>query len=221
MSLPELPPPPLGPNWNTWGERLNAFLTKTRDKLRQLTTGESASEDGILMWDRSGEHVVVSLDGVFEPLSYGNNDYAAFYTTATHSAASADTAYAITWENTALSVGIAVDGTHTSRLNFTHKGTFQIDFSCELLSSNSSAKSIYIWPRVNGTDIPFSTIVTSIDTNGSRLVTSRSGIFEVDAGDYLEAMFAVTDTALTIDGSAATAFAPASPSATITVAELR
>jgi hypothetical protein len=188
------------------------------------SSDDRASEDGIILWDSDIEHAVVSLNDVFEPLAYGENVNAAFYTTATHSAASADTAYAITWENTALAndkITIA-SAPNTSRIVFGHAGTYQIDFSAELLSSNSSSKSIYIWPRINGTDIPFSTVVTSIVTNnGDRMVVSRSGIFEVDEDDYLEAMFAVTDTALTIDGSAATAFAPAAPSATIILTEIR
>jgi hypothetical protein len=195
-----------------------------RSNLQFRATGDRASEDGIILWDSTIKHPVVSLDNVFEPLSYGENVNAAFYTTATHSAASIDTAYAITWENTALAndkITIA-DSPNTSRIVFGHAGTYQIDFSAELLSSNSSSKSIYIWPRINGTDIPFSTVVTSIVTNnGDRMVVSRSGIFEVDEDDYLEAMFAVTDTALTIDGSAATAFAPAAPSATIILTEIR
>ena len=88
-------------------------------------------------------------------------------------------------------------------------------------SGNNSDKTIYIWPRINGTDVPFSTMVHSVKNSGESKVVSRSGIFEVDADDYLEAVFAVTDTGLTIDGTAATAFAPAAPSASIIISELR
>jgi hypothetical protein len=172
------------------------------------------------MWDPIEEQVAVSYDGEYKALRYGHSDHMLAYTTATFTAVSADTAYAITWENNPIAEHIAVDDTITSRIVFEHAGTYKVDFSAELLSSNSSSKSIYIWPRINGVDVPFSTIVTSIDSNGNRLVTSRSGIFAVDADDYLEAMYAVTDTALTIDGSAATAFAPAAPSATIIVTEV-
>lgn len=221
MSSPYSPPPPLGPSWNSWGERLNAWLSLTKDKLRYLTSGESAAEDGVMVWTRDNGHAAVSLNGKYEPLAYGHNCRLQIYTTATHSAASADTAYAITWENTAYSEDISVDDTVTSRINFSRTGTYQIDFSAELLSTNSSAKSIYVWPRINGTDIPYSTIVTTVTNNGDSFVVSRSGIFEITAGDYLESMFAVTDTALTIQGSAATAFSPAAPSATISVTQLR
>ena len=218
-----VPPQPTGTVWRDWALRLNTYLNLIRSKLQFLTADDRASEDGIILWDSTINHPVVSLDNVFEPLSYGENINAAFYTTATHSAASANTAYAITWENTALAnskVTIAASP-NTSRIVFGHGGTYQIDFSAELISSNSSSKSIYIWPRINGVDVPFSTIVTSITNNGDAIVVSRSGIFEVEEDDYLEAMFAVTDTAMSIDGSAATAFAPAAPSATIILTEIR
>jgi len=220
MSSPFLPPPPQGPQWSQWGERLNSWLIRTKDRLRYLTASDTASDNGIMMWDPSDEQVVVSYDGEYKALRYGHSDHMLAYTTATHSAASTNTAYAITWENNPIAEHIAVDSGTTSRIVFDHAGTYKIEFSAELVSSSASSKIIYIWPRVNGTDIPFSTIVTSIRNNGDRLVTSRSGIFTVEADDYLEAMFAVDDTDLEINGSAATAFSPAAPSATIIVTEV-
>ena len=104
---------------------------------------------------------------------------------------------------------------------FTHAATYKLDFSCELLSSNASSKTIYIFPKINGTALDYSTMVHSITANGDHKTVSRSGIFTVTAGQYLEAFYAVTDTALTIQGSAATAFSPVAPSATLMVTEVK
>jgi len=221
MSYQSQPPQPTGSLWSDWATRLNLYLNRVRTQLQHKLGDESAEEDGVLLYNPEIDHVVVSSNGVFEPLSYGHNDYAAFYTTATVTAASTNTATAIDWGSTAVSENISIDGTHASRVVFTHAGTYQIDFSCELQSNNSSSKTIYIWPRVNSTDVDFSTIVHSVKESGESKTVSRSGIFELDAGDYLEAMFAVTDTALEIDGSPATAFSPAAPSATLVVTEIR
>ena len=218
-----VPPQPTGTVWRDWALRLNTYLNLIRSKLQFLTADDRASEDGIILWDSGIGHVVVSLDNVFEPLSYGENCNAAFYTTATFTAASTNTAYGITWENTALAnskITIAASP-NTSRIVVDHAGTYQIDFSAELQSGNSNSKTVYLWPRINGTDVPFSTIVHSIKNSGESQVVSRSGVFDFDEGDYLEAMYAVTDTGLEIDGSAATAFAPAAPSATIILTEIR
>ena len=217
--LPDTPPPPLGVRWSDWGENLNRYLMRIKDKLTFKTAGSSPSQDGVLLWDRDTQQVVVSHDGEWQGL--GHNDYGAFYTTTTFTAAAANTAYPITWSNVAAEYHVTRDDTNTSRIYFDHSATFQIDFSCELYSTNSSAKSVYIFPRINGVDIPYSTIKHSITANGESKVVSRSGIFTVEAGDYLEAVYAVTDTALTIQGSAATAFSPAASSATLMVTEVR
>ena len=214
----ELPPPPTGSLWSAWGERINDYLIRVKDKLNFKTSDSRATQDGLLLWDALTQQVVVSHDGEWQGL--GHNDFGAFYTTTTFTAASANTAYPITWTNTAAASHISL-GTPTSRIVFEHGATYQIDFSCELQSSNASAKSIYIFPRINGTDLPYSTIVHTITANGDKKVVSRSGIFTVSAGDYLEAVYAVTDTALTIQGSAATAFSPAAASATIMVSEVK
>ena len=215
----ELPPPPIAASWSEWGERLNTFLARTRDKLRFRLSGDRATQDGILLWDTTTQQVVVSHDGEWQGL--GHNDYGSFYTTTTFTAAAANTAYPITWTNPVSEVHVTRDDTNTSRIYFDHAATYQVDFSCELYSTNSSSKSIYIFPRINGVDIPYSTIKHSITANGESKVVSRSGVFTVAAGDYLEAVYAVTDTALRIQGSAATAFAPAAPSATLMVSEVK
>ena len=218
--MSQIPPPPMG-TFQQWGERLNNYLQRVRDALSFKDDNSRATEDGLLLWDPAEEQVVVSTDGAFKALRYGHSDHAAYYTTATYTAAAANTAYPINWENTAYEQHVDIDGTYPSRIVFEHAGIYQIDFSCELQSTNSSSKSVYIWPRINGTDIPYSTIKHSVKDSGESKVVSRSGIFTVSAGDYLEAMYAVTDTALTIQGSAATAFAPAAPSATIVISEVK
>jgi len=205
--------------WQVWGERLNQYLQRVRDKLNFKDEYSRATQDGILLWDPEYEQVVVSHDG--EWVGLGHNDYGSFYTTTTFTAAAADTAYPITWSNVAAESHITRDDTNTSRIYFDHAATYKIDFSCELQSSNNSSKTIYIFPRINGTDIANSTMVHSVKNSGDSQTISRSGIFTVDAGDYLEAVYAVTDTGLTIEGSAATDFSPAAPSATLMVTEVK
>lgn len=223
MSYQSQPPQPTGSLWTDWANRLNIYLNRVRTQTQHVAGDESAQQDGILLYDPTIDHLVVSANNVFEPLAYGENCNAAFYTATTFTAASTNTAYAITWDNTALAnskVTIAA-APNTSRIVVDHAGTYQIDFSAELKSGNSNSKTVYLWPRINGTDVPFSTIVHSIKNSGESKVVSRSGVFEFDEGDYLEAMYAVTDTGLTIDGSVATAFAPAAPSASIILTEIR
>ena len=97
---------------------------------------------------------------------------------------------------------------------------YELSFTAELISSSSSSKTFYFWPRVNGTDVANSTMVTTLESNNQKKIVARSGIFEVNADDYLQAMFATDDLAASLSTTAATAFCPASPSVTLSVSEL-
>jgi len=218
----EIPPPPLGPNWNAWGERINSFLIRTRDRLRHQVADEKATDDGILMWDRSIEHPVVSLDGEWVPLGYGANEpdqgygYGAFLDFNDQTCAATSTATAITWGTTAYSNGIAV-GSPTSRIVFTNAGRYYIHFTAQLNSQSGSAKTFWFWPRINGTDITGSTMRITLHDNDESKTVARAAIFEVAAGDYLEAMFAVDDLDTSLEAYAAETFCPAVPSVTLMV----
>jgi hypothetical protein len=221
--LQGFPPPPHGPNWKDWAERLNSFLTRTRDRLRSLTSGDSAAEDGILMWDRSIEHPVVSLDGEWVPLGYGANEpdqgygYGLFFNTTDHTHSVVETPDEITWDSTAYSKNISVDGTYTSRIVFAVAGKYMVNFTAQLNSQSANAKTFWFWPRINGTDIPGATMRITLHDNDEAKTVARSGLFEMNAGDYLEAMWAVDNLDTALKSYAAETFCPAVPSVTLLV----
>lgn len=218
--LPDSPPPPLGKSWSDWGERLNRYLMRAKDKLTFKTGSSIAAQDGVLMWDADESQPVVSRGGVFSPLRYGIGSHALFYTTASFQAALPNTAYSINWNNTAYSKNIAIDQANSSRIVFNKSGRYYINFSAELQSTSSNDKTIYIFPSINGVDIAYSTIVHTVKGTGDSVTITRSGLFEVVAGDYLESKYATTDVTLLINGSSATAFSPDAPSAIIIITEV-
>ena len=66
----QTPPPPLGSDWKPWGERLNSFLTTTRNKLQFYNADSKATQDGIITWDEAQNAVVVSKNGAWVKLKY-------------------------------------------------------------------------------------------------------------------------------------------------------
>jgi hypothetical protein len=60
----------------------------------------------------------------------------------------------------------------------------------------------------------------ALHQNNAVLVVSRSAIFDLAAGDYLEVMWAVDTVTGTLNPTAATAFAPAAPASTIAITRL-
>ena len=218
------PPPPLGEFWKNWGESLNNWLITSKDKLSNWISGDSAYQDGLIMWRRSDDKVIVSYDGAWHPLSEGGGtnqgSYAMFYDTTNQTATSVDTAYAITWDSTAYSNNISIDGTDSSKLNFAKSGTYHIVFSATIHSENASSKNIYFFPRIDGVDIDGSTMMHTLDNNNNRKVVTRGGMFQITAGSYIQAMWATSDTDLDLHGVTGLSFVPDIPSATITIMEV-
>ena len=138
----------------------------------------------------------------------------------TDQAASAiNTATAITWSSITLARNISL-GSPASRIVFARKGIYEFDISLSISSTSSSPKNIWLWYRLNGSDIADSSVIETNDTNNGYFNFSRTEFFEIAAGDYIEAMFAVSDLALSINAEPATAFAPAAPAAIATLRQL-
>ena len=217
MTLQHRAPEPQGDDWKSWARRMMQYLGQTRIPLVQQTGGESAAEDGQLMWDRINEYPVVSKNGEWRQIVLEDGQYSGGIT-ANVTAAAINTAYPLTY-TTAISEGIT-QGTPASRLVFEEAGQYMISFSAQISSTSSSTVDFWFWPRVNGVDVTGSTMKNALHQNGSVLVVSRSAIFEFAAGDYLEPMWAVDSTSGFLNASAATAFAPAAPASTIAITRL-
>jgi hypothetical protein len=98
-------------------------------------------------------------------------------------------------------------------------GLFNYQFSLQVSSGNASAKNIYIWPRINGVDVPNSATRLTFTSTGDS-VAAWNFILSMIPGRYFELMFAVDDTNLYLDAPAATSFCPAIPSMILTVTQV-
>lgn len=152
--------------------------------------------------------------GVIE--DYGDFAYGAFLDFTTQTQTVVDTAKAITWGQTAYSKQISV-GSPTSRIVFNRPGKYYIHFTAQLSSASANAKTFWFWPRINGVDIVGSTMRITVHDNQEAKTVARAAIFEVDKGDYLEAMWAVDDLDTSLEAYAAETFCPAVPSVTLMI----
>ena len=152
--------------------------------------------------------------GVLE--DYGDFAYGAFQDFTDQTQTVVDTAKAITWNTTAYSKHISV-GSPTSRIVFAKAGKYYIHFTAQLNSQSASAKTFWFWPRINGSDITGSTMRVTVHDNDESKTIARAAIFEVDKGDYLEAMWAADDLNTSLETYAAETFCPAVPSVTLMI----
>ena len=215
MPSPTLPP--IGPDLRQWGRQLSAYLQGNLAKLGFKTADDNPSEDGVILWDRENKYPVVSKDGVFVQIVLEDGQYAGAVTT-DQTAAAINTAYALTYTSS-IADGVT-NGTPASRLVFAEAGQYMISFSAQIASTSSSTVNFWFWPRINGVDVTGSTMKNALHQNGSVLVVSRSAIFDLNANDYLETMWAVDSTTGFLDATTATAFASAAPASTIAITRL-
>jgi len=215
MSAPSLPP--VGPDLRVWAQQLTRALLRGLVRLNFLSPGDIPSENGIILWDDVNGYPVVSKNGEFRQIVLEDGHYNGQITSDV-TAAAPDTAYALTYTST-LSDGIT-NGTPASRIVFAEAGYYQVSFSVQISSTSASDVKFYFWPRLNGVDAAGQTMINTLHNNGASIVTSRTAAFEVSAGDYLEAMWAVNSTSGFLDAAAATAFAPSAPASTISIVRL-
>lgn len=147
--------------------------------------------------------------------------YGVFSKTTDQTPAAANTAYALTFDITPeISNGVTV-GTPTSRIVVPESGLYQFDVTVQLTSGNSSAKNIWVWFRKNGTDVPNSARIVTSDINNGYVPVALQDTISLAANEYVEIMFASSDTAVTVDNVASTAFAPAAPAAVLQVIQMQ
>ena len=217
MTQQQRAPEPKGNDWQAWGRRLMLFLGQTRSALVQQTGDETAAEDGIMMWDRENLYPVVSKNGAWVQVVLEDGHYDGTVST-NQTAASINTAYSLTFTQD-LAKGIT-NGTPASRLIVDEAGQYSVTYSMQMASTSASTVTMWFWTRINGTDISKSAMKNTLHQNGSTLVVTKSAILQLSAGDYIEIMWATDSTSGYLEAVAATSFAPATPSATISMVRL-
>lgn len=165
---------------------------------------------------------VGTTDGIIfvRPTIEQQKNYGTFNRTTDYVAAAANTAYAIPFSTAPVTNGISI-GSPTSRIVFSQSGYYDISCTLQYTSSNASQKDAYAWIRKNGVDIAQSSRITSLDLNSGYSPVLISEAVSLAANDYIEIMFATSDTALSIVAAPATAFAPGSPAANLIITQVQ
>jgi len=143
--------------------------------------------------------------------------YGSFYDTTTQLGTTINTAKAITFNTTDLSNGVYL-GTPTSRVYVDTPGIYNYDMSFQLDKTSGGVGNFYIWFRLNGVDVANSASYIRIQGNNAEIFSSLNYFFDLNAGDYVEIMFSVSDLSVEVAAFAAAAPVPAIPSIILTVA---
>jgi hypothetical protein len=142
--------------------------------------------------------------------------YGSFYSTVTQNAAATNTAYPVTINSTDISEGVYI-GSPTSRVYVDRVGTYNFQFSAQLLKSGGGSGNVYIWYRVNGADIANSATIVTLAGSSSAVVAAWNFVVDLNAGDYFELVWSTNNTNCEIHATGASSPVPAVPSVILTV----
>jgi hypothetical protein len=175
----------------------------------------------VAIWDTVTNYVTRGwyryFYNLYAILGSGSLRSGAFYDTTTQTAAAANTAYAITLDSTSLTQGVGI-GTPKSRVYVDRTGSYNIQFSLQLVSTNAASKDVYIWADVNGTSVPESATKLTMSGSSNAYVAAWNFVIRMSAGDYFRLMWSTTNTNVQIARIATSAPVPAIPSVILTVA---
>jgi hypothetical protein len=146
--------------------------------------------------------------------SVANGYYGAFSDYTNQTAASVNTAYAMTFNTTDLTNGVVLSSP-TSRVLFTHAGIYNLQWSGQFENTASQDANVRVWMRINGTDVVGSTGLFTVPSkhgshNGTHLI-GWNFILKLFANDYVELYWSTTSTTTSIKTYAA-GTSPVSPS---------
>jgi hypothetical protein len=160
--------------------------------------------------------------GIHITLPYGQ-----FQSQSDQTAAAIDAAYAITYDVSDFLDGVTLSS--GSRLTVPDAGVYTVSYSIQFKNTTNDIQDIDIWLRKNGTDIPdtnsrFSIPARKGSGNPSHLIAVTPIMAELAANDYIQIMWHVTDTGVSIEHFPAvtavpgtTPAIPATPSAIVQV----
>lgn len=204
---------PVGEVWNV-GDILYASPTVTGSytKVKPTAPDNVIPVAAVLVVDATQGSIFV------RPTIDQQRYYGTFTKDDSQTPAATNTAYPITFTATQIANGVSI-GTPASRIAVIESGLYTCVATVQITSGNSSAKNIWVWFRKNGVDIPSTSRVVTSDINNGYVPITVSDTISLGAGEYIEVVFAASDTGVTLSTIPATAFAPAAPAVLFSVTQ--
>jgi len=143
--------------------------------------------------------------------------HASYYDTTTQANPVADAVNLFTYDSVVSEFQVT-RGTPTSKVYIANTGVYNFQFSAQLDKTGGSASAVYIWPRVNGVNLPNSATKIVIDGPNNEIVAAWNFMIVMKANDYFELAWQSSDTNVVIPYVTASGNIPAIPSIILTVA---
>ena len=141
--------------------------------------------------------------------------HASYYDTTTQTNPVADTVNLFTY-NSVISEFQITRGSPTSKIFVNSTGLYNFQFSAQFDKTNANAATIYIWPRINGVNVPDSATKIVVDGSDAEIVPAWNFLLVMKAGDYFELAWQSSATTVVCLAEAAASNYPGIPSIILT-----
>jgi len=185
-----------------------------------LATGNATTTT--LYDDRIGNESLIFFTPFSDAAEADTAPYGAFQDNTDQTAANTTTAYAIALATTDYSSGVYVN--NTSRINVRNYGVYNIQFSIQFKNTTNDTQDVDVWFRKNGVDIAgsnsrFGLPARKSSSDPSHLIATLNFFTELQANDYVQIMWRVSDTGVSIEsyGTSTSPTRPAVPGVIVTV----
>lgn len=142
--------------------------------------------------------------------------HASYFDTTTQTNPVANTVNLFTY-NSKVSEFEVSRGSPTSKIFINQTGLYNFQFSAQLDKTGGSATDVYIWPRVNGVNVPDSATKIVIDGPNNEIISAWNLVLLMQSGDYFELAWQSSDTDVIILADLPASNYPGIPSIIMTV----
>jgi hypothetical protein len=148
--------------------------------------------------------------------------FASYYDTTTQSLSGSNTPTVISFNTVAIESGITLSD--STKITVLTPGVYSVGISMQFdKDSLSSLEPIFIWTRVNGEDVPDSSGEIRLLNNNSEALPFIPYIYELNANDYIEFVFASSDSSVNLSYiplSVSPYVRPGAPSITLEIKQI-
>lgn len=198
--------PPYGGDQRAVAEILRGVMDGKTNNTGRITLATGNAITTTIYDERIGYDSIIILVPVSDAAEADSAPYGSFQDTTDQTAANTTTAYAVTFNTTDYSSGVYLS--NSSRLNVRNYGVYNLQFSIQFKNTTNDSQDVDIWFRKNGTDISSSNSRFSLSArkstgDPSHLIAAMNFFVEMQANDYLQIMWRVTDVGVSMESYAA------------------
>lgn len=214
--------PPFGGNPRQVAEIVNLMMLGKTNNTGTVTLATGGATTTTITDFRIGSESKILLIPASASAYADSMPYGAFQDTTDQTAGSTTSAYAVTFDTTDYSNGVTLS--NSSRLNVKNAGVYNIQFSIQVKNTTNDSQHFDLWFRKNGTNIEKSNSKFGLPPrrssgDPSHTIAAMNFFIDMAANDYVELMWSVTDTGVSIEQYPAdtSPTRPSTPSAIVTV----